>query len=368
VLPIVCRLSPTSTLRIQWLQALGGGNHADIYDARQLLLAAAESNESPVQSDPSAAVDTRNMRLDVFLAQHTSEDNAAFEELLGDAHADARSRNWWLYQRHDVGPHAAALSDNAEAVRALLKDRAAAATSAPTGSTAVVPLNSQHAGLSAGEGINHWAHRPRNQLFFTPDLAVSNHISGVQGGTAVARDAALPAPCTHPAPADSTQLAQQGSAGTSLAPPPPPGANGSCTLPCAGAAMNALPSHDSGMAVLAPTVRLNAAGGRVQPRRLIHASTRLTSAEAADVLLSQQLGGGGGGSTAASDKADRVKSMLAAKAKVNGFAYLSTPSPMPGGGRRGARHPQHDVGHSGIYPPANGSRRRRGRRGDPPHS
>ena len=277
------------------------------------------------------------MRLDVFLAQHTSEDNAAFEDILSEEHAAARQRNWWLHSRHDTGPQVAALSDNAEAVQALLRDRAAAQhDSNGAGGAVDASALRQHDGLSAGQGINHWVFRPRNQLFFTPDLAVSNHVSKVHSSSAHRRDAQAAAPA-------QLQSAPQAAPGDALAAPAGSAAGhivphtaqrnvvDNADLPRTGSALVALPSSASGMAVYAPRVRLNAAGGRVQPRRLVHAATRMQSAavDLKDVFLEQEMREGGAGGAS---QPSRVQQLLKDKASVGGYEYVSTPSPMPGSG------------------------------------
>ncbi len=326
---------------MQWLKAIEKGNTEEIATARAALLQAAEQCRaraagSSQGSGGQSAVNTANMRLDVFLAQHTSEDNAAFEDILAEEHAAAQDKNWWLYRRHDTGPQVAALSDNAEAVRALLRDRAAGRAGDGTGGNER-HAHGQHEGLSGGRGVNHWAYRPRNQLFFTPDLAVSNHISKVKQGSAHRRDAVKPAP---PLLKDGKGGGRaEGGGSTALAPPSTQGtqlvaasANSNVsadgTLPQAGSALVALPRSDTDMAVLAPKVRLNAAGGRVQPRRIVHAATRLGGqADLNDVFFEKHQD-----DEMQTGPQERMQQMLRDRAVVGGYTYVSTPSPMPGAG------------------------------------
>lgn len=317
------------------------GDTDSIAAARAELLLVAEQcrrqalghREAATTAGSTGTVNTHNMRLDVFLAQHTSEDNAAFEDILSEEHAAARRHNWWLYERHDTGPHVAALSDNAEAVQALLRDRAteqgaAAGAAVPTGAR-------QHDGLSAGSGVNHWVFRPKNQLFFTPDLAVSNHISKVHSSDSFRRDAQRPAtsrPSASSGPPGVSTLAAPNARGSTdiIATADTHNVITSSELPQTSSALVALPSSNSGMAVLAPRVRVNAAGGRVQPRRLVHAATRIQPAvDLQDVFLDKH---GEGGEGHAGGAAQRMQQLLRDRAAVQGYAYVSTPSPMPGAG------------------------------------
>lgn len=253
--------------------------------------------------------------VDAFLAQHTSEDNAAFQELQQQALAAHREKHWWLYERHDIGARALVLAGgDAPAVQLLLAQGRGGGAAPPSGT------QRQNDGLGEGEGVNNWKYRPRNQLMFTPDLAVSAHAAGVSTAPALAHRpgrsrGGVGGGASAPHLARLLRDAGKGQGGGSE------GVEEEGEAPVVPAWV--APSAPGPAArVLVPHTRTKPDGGVVRPRALAHAATRLPSR------------GGHAPAPAPAAAAARpsMQAVLAGQAGEGGYTYVATPSPMPGSG------------------------------------
>ncbi|KDO19698.1 hypothetical protein SPRG_14777 [Saprolegnia parasitica CBS 223.65] len=133
---------------------------------------------------PSKA--TATMTLNHFLATHTSEDNAAFEELQEKAVAEHKKKYHWAFDDDHATTRLLLLPDGTKMTqeRRLLMDKACDTKLALEDSRPVAP--------------DTWTFRARNQLLFPPDLETSRAICKLEatttGDVLLLENGTLPAP------------------------------------------------------------------------------------------------------------------------------------------------------------------------------
>ena len=138
------------------------------------------AHDAEVGAAASAAASAAGgLRLDAWQRLFTSEDNASFGNNAEVAAAAARRRHWWLYAPTTATAWKMMLTDGHSGragggPTALLTDALNIAGVAALEDAATNPLGGDPTGV-----LKSWVHRPRNNLFFTPDLAVSNSTSRV---------------------------------------------------------------------------------------------------------------------------------------------------------------------------------------------
>ncbi|KDO19888.1 hypothetical protein SPRG_14731 [Saprolegnia parasitica CBS 223.65] len=118
---------------------------------------------------PSKA--TATMTLNHFLATHTSEDNAAFEELQEKAVAEHKKKYHWAFDDDHANTRLLLLPDGTKMTqeRRLLMDKACDTKLALEDARPVAP--------------DTWTFRARNQLLFPPDLETSRAICKLEATT-----------------------------------------------------------------------------------------------------------------------------------------------------------------------------------------
>jgi len=152
------------------------------------------------------------MTVSRFLAEFETEDAASFRGTEHRRAAQRREELWWVYQRPDTPGRLRAIMPAAErgALDALEDDLARAALLRASGRGRVDGLHHRHpspahadthddddrpAAAAPGTALLGAAstHRPRNQLFFPPELAVSNDVSRVRPADVLPSRELLPA-------------------------------------------------------------------------------------------------------------------------------------------------------------------------------
>jgi Nuclear protein Es2 len=129
------------------------------------------SSTSSKRLNPSqrAAKASTRMGLNAFMLRYTGEDNASFTQNFKQFEEARARRHWWLYQQVD-----------GRAKLKLLRDGDARALLPHESRNNLMITDESAAGvLGQKPHINTWVHRPKNALFFGPDLANSYATSGV---------------------------------------------------------------------------------------------------------------------------------------------------------------------------------------------
>ncbi|EQC32242.1 hypothetical protein SDRG_09992 [Saprolegnia diclina VS20] len=124
-----------------------------------------EPNEDDATIDDAGeAPSTATMTLNHFLATHTSEDNAAFEELQEKAVAEHKKKYHWAFDDDHATTRLLLLPDGTRMTKEqrLLMDKACDTKLALEDARPAAP--------------DTWTFRARNQLLFPPDLATSRAI------------------------------------------------------------------------------------------------------------------------------------------------------------------------------------------------
>ena len=143
----------------------------------------------------SATAASSDLRLDAFTSLYTSEDNASFGNNAEAHAAEARRKHWWLYEpltdsrrrlmltdgnsnRACGGPFA--LLTDATSIAGVTQDAPSRSSSHASSSNSNMLITDDPFRVDPRGVLRSWTHRPRNNLFFTPSLAVSNSTSRVE--------------------------------------------------------------------------------------------------------------------------------------------------------------------------------------------
>lgn len=260
---------------------------------------------APAAADPAHASDARG--LDAFLTQHTSEDNASFATNF-DAHTATRRRaHWWLYEPVDSAK-----------LKLMLEDGHAgrAAPSAKLLQDVNVAGVQRILDADRPASVRSWPHRPRNAMFFLPDLEASNAVSSV---TAPQPNADLPN-----VPAGQQLLLAGGDAPRLLTDAARRAQGGGGAAPTSTALAVPTITAYGGMDLILPSGhRLKPDGGIVAPREIHHAATRLRGSQLKALVTGEQ-------ATAVVEAVAAKAAADAAPGSQGGYAYVATPQLEPG--------------------------------------
>lgn len=191
--------------------AAGGGGPRSVAGSVAAASTAGSMSSEALGPVARAALAARRMGLNAFLLRYTGEDNASFAANRAAYEEASARRRWWLHQhvgvrekllmRHDgdarraMPAGARVLAGSANIVAADARALADGRLTGPAGadgsggrggasssssSSSAAGAGQGTSGSSSGGDLQTWRHRPRNALFFTPDLAASYDVSRVR--------------------------------------------------------------------------------------------------------------------------------------------------------------------------------------------
>ena len=257
------------------------------------------------------------MRLDDFFRQYTSEDNAALEELLEKVEKEHRRKFWWAYERADEGARQKQLTDGTVTGRALeaLQQQRLEDQKKQRGE---ITYEKDKPAL-----LNTWNHRVVNHLHNVPDLDDTRDVC------------ALP-PSNEQKRLNTGQIPKM--------------------IEDSSEGQLAVKDCNSQSTALVPSETINRDGGVSKPKVLSYKSTRFdenflssqrSKVELAIANQTEDKDKDDGKNPAAPSHAlekphvggqetlelDPDQSKIVGDFKgVNGYSFVATPSPMPGGG------------------------------------